>query len=359
MTTSVRSLRVACLAVGLLAGSLAGCVGRSSAFVCETSAECVHAGNVGACEPSGYCSFDDLGCASGRRYGDLASPVLAGACVIEDHPDGDATELDATPAACPEVGVSFRSPSTGRCYARIEGLANGRAAAPLCATAGMMPAVLSGPRELDEVQAALLPPSLGATRYHVGLYARGGTFHWGDGVVPPALPWAPGEPTGNDVDDVVLFEHDPGGGAYELRVYASTATAGVLCEEPVVAIRDPSAYTIYYGRYHEQATLDETCGPPAAGLASITSDEENTFVAAAVGSVWVRIGLTDTVEEGTYVWPSGEPYGYEDWGGGEPDDPSNGSDEDCTTLVGGATPSWFDVSCAGIVDGFVCERPAP
>ncbi len=55
-------------------------------------------------------------------------------------------------------------------------------------------------------------------------------------------------------------------------------------------------------------------------LATIRSEAENTWAAATFrrlrGALW--IGLNDAAEEGTFVWTSGEPVTYTNWGWGEP-----------------------------------------
>ena len=57
----------------------AGCVDVGTAFKCSSSSQC----GAGHCEATGFCSFDDSGCASGRRYGELVGDGLAGLCVLE------------------------------------------------------------------------------------------------------------------------------------------------------------------------------------------------------------------------------------------------------------------------------------
>lgn len=50
-------------------------------FRCDVVRTCDAASRRGYCEPTGYCSFDDEICPSGRRYGELAGNGLADACV--------------------------------------------------------------------------------------------------------------------------------------------------------------------------------------------------------------------------------------------------------------------------------------
>jgi hypothetical protein len=78
----------AAVVVGI--GSLA--CAPDDVFECASDQQC---GGEGVCESTGFCSFPDATCASGRRYGAL-SGAFAGECVGE-APDTDATST--TPAS--------------------------------------------------------------------------------------------------------------------------------------------------------------------------------------------------------------------------------------------------------------------
>ena len=52
-------------------------------FACIESSQCESVGVPGTCEASGFCSFPDPECDSGRRYGSLAGP-LSNTCVDDD-----------------------------------------------------------------------------------------------------------------------------------------------------------------------------------------------------------------------------------------------------------------------------------
>jgi hypothetical protein len=65
----------------LLLGLVPGCVSPQTEFPCTQSCQCRRGADRGVCEPAGFCSFDDMGCASGRRYGEGASAALANTCV--------------------------------------------------------------------------------------------------------------------------------------------------------------------------------------------------------------------------------------------------------------------------------------
>jgi hypothetical protein len=50
-------------------------------FHCESDGECVRDGVPGRCEVNGFCSFPDVTCATGSRYGDHAPPDVRGTCI--------------------------------------------------------------------------------------------------------------------------------------------------------------------------------------------------------------------------------------------------------------------------------------
>jgi hypothetical protein len=75
------------------------CVGgpacQDESFFCSASTDCTKDGEAGTCEASGYCSFADPDCDSGRRYGSLAPEQLAGTCVSVDDTHGSSTSTGA------------------------------------------------------------------------------------------------------------------------------------------------------------------------------------------------------------------------------------------------------------------------
>ncbi len=81
-----------------------------------------------------------------------------------------------------------------------------------------------------------------------------------------------------------------------------------------------------------------------ANLISVQSAAENTCIGAALASnnfngvVW--IGLTDEINEGTFVWYDGTPVGFTNW---RPGEPNSSGDEDCVQIF--ADGSWNDLNC--------------
>ncbi|MEM6996801.1 MAG: hypothetical protein AAF721_40235 [Myxococcota bacterium] len=66
------------LAVTALLGAWVPACPTAEGFACMTDSEC---GEGGRCEPTQSCSFSDVTCGTGRRYGELAAPELANRCV--------------------------------------------------------------------------------------------------------------------------------------------------------------------------------------------------------------------------------------------------------------------------------------
>lgn len=52
-----------------------------AAYACQSDVQCVDGPHEGRCEPTGFCSFLDDDCASGRKYAPHAGDDLAGRCV--------------------------------------------------------------------------------------------------------------------------------------------------------------------------------------------------------------------------------------------------------------------------------------
>jgi len=79
--------------VGLVVGGAlgAGACQSSATFACTASDECESQGAIGTCQPNGYCSFPDIGCISGQRYGEHAGGGFADMCVAPSGASGDTT----------------------------------------------------------------------------------------------------------------------------------------------------------------------------------------------------------------------------------------------------------------------------
>ena len=80
-------------------------------------------------------------------------------------------------------------------------------------------------------------------------------------------------------------------------------------------------------------------------LVTISDEVENRFVADLVIDKGLPrtflIGLSDKVQEGRFLWVTGEPFIYSNWHSGEP---NNGGNEDYVTMDLGIRYDWNDVA---------------
>ena len=77
---------------------------------------------------------------------------------------------------------------------------------------------------------------------------------------------------------------------------------------------------------------------------------ETTFLYTLAGGTSFAGGCDDDVE-GTWTWVTGEPWAYEDWVSGEPN--NDGGIEDCMELR--TSTSWNDIPCDGYLRAYTCE----
>lgn len=86
-------------------------------------------------------------------------------------------------------------------------------------------------------------------------------------------------------------------------------------------------------------------------LATITSAEENNYLASQLANQCALIGYTDASSEGHFVWANGETSTYTNWATGQPNN-DNGN-QDCTVLC---SSGWNDSHCE-IAYEYIMEIP--
>lgn len=155
-----------CLFIAVLSLS-AGCL-RKTEFKCQTNDQC---STGGVCETTtGYCSFADMDCPDGRRYGDLSGD-LSGQCVgggsvadggVVDTPP---VKMDAA-SGCPATGYAIISGAGAHQYRVLATTATWSMQAGLC-TADGPGAYLAVPNDQAELTAVL--NAVGQVRAWVGI----------------------------------------------------------------------------------------------------------------------------------------------------------------------------------------------
>lgn len=99
----------------LAAGGLVGACVALQPYQCSDDAQCVSVVTPGVCEASGYCSYPDEECPSGRRYSDLAG-ALGQQCVEVESGSSSSGEPDTgstTTGGTTEVADADSSTDTG------------------------------------------------------------------------------------------------------------------------------------------------------------------------------------------------------------------------------------------------------
>ena len=175
----------------ILALALGGCL-RQTQFQCDTDTSC---GTGGVCESSGFCSFIDKNCDSGRRYGDSAGPS-AGQCtggggsgVVDSGVDG--RQIDAPPG-CPASFTTVAGAGT-HVYKVIATTDMWTKQQTAC-RAFTLNAYLLVPDDAAEL--AAIDAVAGAAQYWVGIndIATEGTYVNVLNMTQTFLPWQPPAP---------------------------------------------------------------------------------------------------------------------------------------------------------------------
>eukprot|EP00063_Salmo_salar_P090461 XP_014065296.1 PREDICTED: C-type lectin domain family 4 member M-like isoform X2 [Salmo salar] len=99
----------------------------------------------------------------------------------------------------------------------------------------------------------------------------------------------------------------------------------------------------------------EDCLKRGADLVIINSDMEQTFLFNLKKRVW--IGLTDSVNEGTWKWVDDTPLTTRYWNDKQPDSEDPSGEEDCVEIHKDWIPltAWNDMSCDKKLN-WICEK---
>ena len=162
--------------------------------------------------------------------------------------------------------------------------------------------------------------------------------------------------------DLLLELYVCGDGVVQLDEECDDANAanGDGCNACVVVCAGPGTTTKATDTFHCYGKVAAglswydaryACLSAGGDLASITSDPERQLVDAITDSdTWT--GGNDQAAEGQYAWANGEPWGYDKWQGGQPDNAGLPPGEDCFLFT--ATASMHDFPCSD-AKSYLCE----
>lgn len=182
----------------------AGCL-RKTEFQCSDDSAC---GASGRCETTGFCSFADPDCSSGRRY-DQSAGSLGGQCTgggnmngdggpIVDSPPmtGDGPPADAPPTAgCPAGYVALTGAQAGHVYKLLTIIENWTTQEAACQLTSAS-SHLAVPDDLAELTAL---DTAAGTNHWVGITDAANEMVWKNvlGATQTFLPWQPPAPDNN------------------------------------------------------------------------------------------------------------------------------------------------------------------
>jgi hypothetical protein len=202
--------------------AVAGC--KTAVFTCASDEQC----GGGWCEVTGYCSFEDAECPSGRRYGSLGSRELSNACVapVSEPSADDGIDDSGTTSGATWTPTSDAPDSTS-------GLASsGFESSGLAGTTG------------DTTSAD--DPSSDTTGVPVGVDCRIGFEDDFEGEVLDEIwvPWTAGDPSEIvQANGVVTFTLPPTESSWvALNYMFDSFTGHAIIFEVAAASSDPNAY---------------------------------------------------------------------------------------------------------------------
>jgi hypothetical protein len=226
-------------------------------------------------------------------------------------------------------------------------------------------------------QGTVYPPSASDAAYPDAASSAAGSGAVGTGGSGPSpaggngfihLQWSGSQPTDNPDQDYLSFKDTTNHGNLWDDV-SSSSTAGYVLERvhvsnPLQTDSDSDGLTDYeeVNGYHTYEQINGSFSWTAAKadaesrggyLATITSAAELASVyAVASGNPW--LGGTDSEQEGTWKWVTGETWNYSSWGGGQPD---NSSNQDYLLFWGTSVHgSGWDDGGSGSLPSYILER---
>jgi hypothetical protein len=135
------------------------------------------------------------------------------------------------------------------------------------------------------------------------------------------------------------------------------------CVEGDARVSDPATGTCYayFGTLTSWSNASVACTALGGHLATSTSAAENALILPLptdlLNSPDVWLGGSDQISEMTWLWVTSEPFVFDNWRAGEPND-GNSPDvaEDCMVLEADMSGTWDDRPCGRLLP-YICELP--
>uniref|UniRef100_A0A8C3KBI1 Macrophage mannose receptor 1 n=1 Tax=Calidris pygmaea TaxID=425635 RepID=A0A8C3KBI1_9CHAR len=204
---------------------------------------------------------------------------------------------------------------------------------------------------------------IGLNDFRVQMY-----FEWSDGTPVTYTKWHRGEPTHtrNKADCIVMKGED---GSWADR--ACEVKLGYVCKRKPLAEESGKAEITYpgcqkgwmkHGFYcysvgQLPATFSEAkkiCEENKSYLASVRDRYEQAFFTSVIGfnpAKYFWIGLSDTEEQGTFKWASGDVVTFTHWNTGMP-----GRESGCVAMTTGTSAGLWDILNCEETNMFLCKQ---
>ncbi|KAK2531290.1 macrophage mannose receptor 1 [Columba livia] len=204
---------------------------------------------------------------------------------------------------------------------------------------------------------------IGLNDFRVPMY-----FEWSDGTPVTYTKWHHGEPTHTrNKADCVIIKGEDGSWADS----PCETKLGYVCKRKPLPEESGEAEVTYpgcqkgwmkHGFYcysvgQLPATFSEAkqiCEKNKGYLATVRDRYEQAFLTSVIGfnpAKYFWIGLSDTEEQGTFRWASGDPVTFTHWNAGMP-----GGESGCVAMITGTSAGLWDVLNCEETNMFLCKQ---
>ena len=254
-------------------------------------------------------------------------------------------------------------------YVRYDNKVSWHRAKELCEQMGGYLATITTAKENAAV-ATLIPNSYyNQKRYFLGATdeVQEGTWTWVSGEKFDLTFWTSGQPDNkNNRENYLVMSKNDGSWRDDDDADNNSSLGGFICEfnDNYIPVKQVENNGHIYSLFNENLTWEEAeavCVAFGGHLVSITDSNEQRLIENLITSgidkaYW--IGASDDSSEGTWTWTTEEPFSYNNWSSGQPNN-TNGIENYAAVYKENGTNvsknKWNDTSVEGEKFGFICE----